>query len=101
MSGAPHLTHVQDKNSSTHTLATPCPIVSTLLNLAPKLEGFYAWAKTENRIAGLNSWHFGHRRHPQNSAIHDMELGAVEMPSVLAKLCEIGEHIVAQSVSTW
>ena len=69
--------------------------------LGTEARGLLRLAKTENRIAGLNSWHFGHRRHPQNSAIHDMELGAVEMPSVLAKLCEIGEHIVAQSVSTW
>ena len=91
MSVAPQPTHVQDKNSSTHTLATPCPIVSTLLNLAPKLAGQNG--KPDCRVKQL-AFRLPCRR-------HDMELGAVEMPSVLAKLCEIGEHIVAQSVSTW
>ena len=66
--------------------------------MVAKLEGFFEWAKTDDRIAGFNSWHFGHRRQRQSSAIHDMELGAVEMPSVLAKLREIGEHIVARPV---
>ena len=59
-----------------------------------KLDGFFAWAKAEERIAGFNPWHFGHRTMRQSSAIHDMEIGAVEMPTVLDKLREIGEHIV-------
>jgi hypothetical protein len=54
---------------------------------------------SEDRIAGFNSWHFGHRSQPQNSELHDMELGAWEMPAVLAKLRQIGEHIVAASPS--
>ena len=56
---------------------------------------FLLQAKAEERIAGFNPWHFGHRSAPQNTAAHDMELGAVEMPTVLAKLRQIGEYIVA------
>ena len=28
--------------------------------LLQKLEGYYAWAQTDARIAGINSWHFNH-----------------------------------------
>ena len=61
-----------------------------------KLDGFFEWAKAEERIAGFNPWHLERRSQPQNVASFDMELGAVEMPTVLAKLKEIGGYIVAQ-----
>ena len=74
--------------------AAVCSLDAQATQVVAKLEGFFSWAKIEDRIAGFNSWHFGHRGSPQNSAIHDMELGAVEMPTVLAKLRQIGGHIV-------
>ena len=74
--------------------AAVCSLEAQAAQVVAKLEGFFAWAKTEDRIAGFNSWHFGHRATPQNTALHDMALGAVEMPAVLAKLRQIGAHIV-------
>lgn len=70
-----------------------CSLHAQAEQVVAKLDGFFAWAKTEDRIAGFNGWHFGHRSTPQNVALHDMALGAVEMPAVLAKLHEIGEYI--------
>lgn len=74
--------------------AAVCSLDAQAVQVVKKLDGFFEWAKAEERIAGFNPWHFGHRASRQNSAIHDMEIGAVEMPSVLAKLREIGQHIV-------
>ena len=74
-----------------------CSLDAQATQVVAKLEGFFAWARTEERIAGFNSWHFGHRRTPQHGGAADMELGAVEMPTVLAKLRQIGKHIVAHS----
>lgn len=79
--------------------AAACSLDAQATQVVAKLEGLFAWAKTEGRIAGFNSWHFGHRDTPQNAALHDMELGAVEMPAVLAKLRQIGEHIAKGSAS--
>ena len=75
--------------------AAVCSLDAQAIQVVAKLDGFFEWAKGEKRIAGFNPWHFGHRSAPQNSAIHDMELGAVEIPNVLAKLRQIGEYIVA------
>ena len=60
--------------------AAVCSLEAQATQVVAKLEGFFSWAQIDNRIAGFNSWHFGHRRTPQNAAIYDMELGAVEMP---------------------
>lgn len=73
--------------------ADVCSLDAQAAQVVTKLDGFFAWAKADERIAGFNSWHFGHRG-MQNSPIHDMAIGAVEMPTVLHKLREIGEHIV-------
>ena len=51
-------------------------------------------AKAEPRIAGFTPWHFNNRSSPQHGPPCDMELGAVAMPDVVAKLKEIGEYIV-------
>ena len=75
--------------------AAVCSLEAQATQVVAKLDAFFEWAKAEERIAGFNPWHFGHRSHPQSSSIHDMELGAWEMPTVLAKLRQIGEHIVA------
>lgn len=74
-----------------------CSLDAQATQVVAKLEGFFAWAKSEERIAGFNSWHFGRRRTAQHGGAADMELGAVEMPTVLVKLRQIGEHIVARS----
>ena len=77
--------------------AAVCTLEAQAAQVVAKLDGFLEWAKVEERVAGFNPWHFGHRSHPQSSSIHDMEVGAWEMPTVLAKLRQIGEFIVAAS----
>ena len=77
--------------------AATCSLDAQATQVVAKLEGFFSWAKGEERIAGFNSWHFGRRRTSQHGGAADMELGAAEMPTVLAKLRQIGEHIVAHS----
>lgn len=59
-----------------------------------KLNGFFQWAKAEPRIAGFNPWHFRNRTTNQEPLPYDMKLGAVSMPTVVAKLKEIGHYIV-------
>ena len=51
------------------------------------------WAKKDPKIAGFNPWHFSNRSGPQLRGGWDQRLGAVSMPSVVAKLQEIGKHI--------
>ena len=55
--------------------------------------GFFDWAKKDPKIAGFNPWHFANRSGPQLRGGWDQRLGAVSMPSVVAKLQEIGKHI--------
>lgn len=59
------------------------------------MDGYFAWAKEDPRIAGFNGWHFNNRSIAQHSEPCDMELGAVAMPSVVSKLEEIGKYIIA------
>ena len=42
-------------------------------------------------------WHFANRSGPQLRGGWDQRLGAVSMPTVVAKLHEIGKYIAAQS----
>ena len=88
-------------------------------NLVDKLDGYFEWAKSDKRIAGFNPWReqctlfcgiccrwsltlwlssictdFNNRSNPQAGGACDMELGAVAMPSVYAKLQEIGKFIL-------
>ena len=57
----------------------------------------FTWqAKTEKRIAGMNPWHYNTRAAAQHPPPCDMLLGASSMPSVVAKLQEIGSYILAQ-----
>lgn len=60
-----------------------------------KLEGYFAWGKEDNRVAGFNPWHFNNRKTPQHAPPCDMRLGAGAMPKVVAKLSEIGRWIQA------
>ena len=41
-------------------------------------------------------WHYGNRTDPQFSGAYDQRLGAVSMPTVVAKLAEIGAYISKQ-----
>jgi len=70
------------------------PLDEQAANLVDKLDGYFEWAKTDTRIAGFNPWHFNNRSSPQHGEPCDMELGAVAMPSVLAKVQEIGRYIL-------
>ena len=65
--------------------------------LVDKLDGYFEWAKSDKRIAGFNPWHFNNRSNPQAGGACDMELGAVAMPSVYAKLQEIGKFILGNA----
>ena len=66
--------------------------------LLQKLEGYYTWAKTEPRIAGINSWHFDHYlSNPDGKVANpscDWLYGASDFPVLLARLKEIGQDIM-------
>jgi hypothetical protein len=62
------------------------PLDGQAKNLVEKLDGYFDWAKSDERIAGFNPWHFNNRSNPQSGPPCDMELGAVAMPSVYKKL---------------
>ena len=70
-----------------------CPLDAQAKQIVTKLDGFFQWAKDEARIVGFNPWHFNNRSHPQLKGSYDQRLGAVSMPSVVAKLQEIGTYI--------
>lgn len=74
-----------------------CPLDSQAEQIVIKLSGFFEWAKTEPRIAGFNPWHFRNRTRPQFALPYDQKLGAVSMPTVVAKLREIGEYITGRT----
>ena len=68
--------------------------------LLQKLEGYYRWAKSDARIAGINSWHFNHyTSNPDGAGITnphcDWLYGASDFPVLLARLKEIGADIIA------
>ena len=64
-----------------------------------KLDAYFRWAKTDPRVAGFASWHWGDRRTPQyTKGACNMELGAGSMPRVVAKLREMGQWMKANAV---
>jgi hypothetical protein len=65
--------------------------------IVAKLDKYLEWARSDLRIVGFNPWHMLHRG-PQNGAAHDMAIGAEEMPTVLAKLREIGAFITTRGL---
>eukprot|EP00463_Aulacantha_scolymantha_P002486 TRINITY_DN3237_c0_g1_i1.p1 TRINITY_DN3237_c0_g1~~TRINITY_DN3237_c0_g1_i1.p1 ORF type:complete len:227 (-),score=14.73 TRINITY_DN3237_c0_g1_i1:2-682(-) len=67
-----------------------CPLDKQAEQIVIKLDGFFKWAKTDTRVAGFNPWHFSNRSHAQLHGWWDQRLGAVSMPTVMAKLEEIG-----------
>ena len=78
--------HCAAKNKS-------CPLDDQAKQIVLKLDGFFEWAKSDDKIAGFNPWHFANRSHPQFGDYCDQRLGAVAMPAVVAKLTEIGKYI--------
>ena len=73
-----------------------CPLDAQAEQIVLKLDGFFEWAKAEPRVAGFNPWHFANRSTPQLQGWWDQRLGAASMPSVVAKLKEIGHYIKNQ-----
>ena len=77
------------------------PLAAQEKNLVDKLNGYFNWAKSDSRIAGFNPWHYSTRK-KGHAPPCDMELGPggprkeskVLMPSVIAKLEEIGQYII-------
>ena len=77
------------------------PLAAQEKNLVDKLTGYFEWAKADTRISGFNPWHFSTRK-KGHAPPCDMELGPggprkerkVLMPSVMAKLEEIGKYII-------
>ena len=63
-----------------------------------KLTAYFAWAKTETRLAGFAPWHWGNRHTPQyKKGACNMELGASAMPRTVAKLREMGRWMKANA----
>merc|ERR1711957_743034 len=76
-----------------------CPLDDQAKQIVIKLDGFFEWAKSEPRVAGFNPWHFANRSGTQLPGAYDQKLGAISMPSVVAKLKEIGEYISGQNAT--
>jgi hypothetical protein len=47
-------------------------------------------------MIAINLWHFNHRHSAQHASPCDMELGAINIPGVVAELTKIGAWIKAQ-----
>ena len=97
-----------------------CPLDKQAEQVVIKLDGYLQWAKNDTKVAGFNPWsaatiiagnlgyillktadrdivagrHFGNRSDPEPRSAYDLRLGAVSMPSVMAKLREIGRYII-------
>lgn len=70
-----------------------CPLDQQAEQIVAKLDGFFAWAKSDTNVVGFNPWHFSNRSTPQLKGWWDQRLGAISMPSVVSKLREIGSWI--------
>jgi hypothetical protein len=69
-----------------------CPLAEQARQVVTKLQSYFDWAKNDSRIIGFNPWHFCNRS-------DEHSLGAIAMPTVVAKLHEIGNFISNQSSS--
>eukprot|EP01050_Picozoa_sp_SAG11_P026877 SAG11_NODE_6597_length_1281_cov_1.949239_1_plen_267_part_01 len=72
---------------------TSCPLAQQATQVTKRLDMLFEWAKGRDEIAGWIPWHFGNRTTPQWGGAYDLELGAISMPSVVAKLTEIGTFV--------
>lgn len=78
---------------------TYMPLEESAASVVEKLDAYWQWMKEDARLVMLNPWHFNFRGHPQHAPPCDMQLGAADMPSVLAKLDEIGKWIIANNTA--
>ena len=62
-----------------------------------KLEVLEAWAKRTPQVGGFYPWHLMNRMDMPDSERCDFRLGAISMPTVMAKLKEIGRTIVSRA----
>ena len=62
--------------------------------IVQKLDLFFNYALNDTRIKGLNPWHFNNRSSSQHAPPCVMEIGAIAMPNVIAKLEQIGQYIL-------
>ena len=62
-----------------------------------KLERLEAWAKRMPHVGGFYSWHLMNRMDMLDSERCDFRLGAVSLPTVMAKLRQIGRAIVSRA----
>eukprot|EP01052_Picozoa_sp_SAG31_P045574 SAG31_NODE_8378_length_1463_cov_1.504399_1_plen_364_part_00 len=62
-----------------------------------KLEALEEWAKHTPQVGGFYPWHLMDRMDMPDSERCDFRLGAVSMPTVMAKLSEIGHTIVSRA----
>ena len=86
--------HALDANNIT----SPMSNASSAAAVVAKLDAWMKYARTEPRIIGFNPWHWDARQ-VQVGAFGspcDMQVGASEYPSVVAKLAEIGHEIIQQ-----
>eukprot|EP00947_MAST-08B_sp_MAST-8B-sp1_P001129 g1129.t1 len=70
-----------------------CPLDAQAAQIVKKLDGMLEWAKNDDKVVGFNPWHYNNRSTPQLQGWWDQRLGAIAMPSVVAKLREIGHYI--------
>ena len=63
--------------------------------LVAKLEGFFAWAKDEPRIVGINPWHYTNRW-PPTKAFPEYHAGAAAFPTLVAAMVRLGWRNVSQ-----
>ena len=74
---------------------TYMPLQLSATSVIKKLKAYFEWGQKDERMIGINPWHFNHRHHPQHAPPCDMELGANDIPGVVDELAAIGEWIKA------
>jgi hypothetical protein len=75
---------------------TYMPLARSSHSVVEKLKAYFAWGKEDPRVAGINPWHYNYRGKPQHPPPCDMQLGAADMPDVVAELAVIGKWIKSQ-----
>jgi hypothetical protein len=77
------------------------PPAAQAARVVRKMDAFWNWARAEPKVVGLDPWHYWNESDTLDGGPCDMKLGVQAMPSVLAKLKEIGTAIVAgQQIKT-
>lgn len=63
--------------------------------LIAKLLGYFAWAKDERRIVGMNPWHYSNRG-PSSKAFPQYHAGVAAFPALISAMLELGWRNVSQ-----